>query len=76
MKKNECQPDIKTKDDVLNQLYVSAYDMQILNPKMTYANALKYIKEKREEMKKKNLYVPEGQTKVALTKLIKKDCGF
>ena len=66
----------KTKEEILSQLYVSAYDMQILNPMMSYARALNYIKEKREEMRRKGLYVPYGKTKVALTKLIKKDCGF
>lgn len=66
----------KTKEEILEQLYISAYDMQMLNPTMSYAQALSYIKEKRIEMKEKKLYVPTGKTKVALTKLVKKDCGF
>lgn len=66
----------KTKDEILKQLYLSAYDLQVLIPTMSYNTALNYIKEKRQEMKEKKLYVPEGQTKLALTKLIKKDCGF
>lgn len=66
----------KTKEEVLNQLYVSAYDMKILIPTMSYSNALKYITKKREEMKEKKYFVPGGKTKVALTKLVRKDCGF
>ena len=66
----------KTKEEVLNQLYLSAYDMRILNPTMSYPKALAYIEEKRIQMKEKKLFVPEGKTKVALTSLIKKDCGF
>lgn len=73
-KRNET--DKKTKDEVLDQLYLSAYDMQILNPTMTYQKALKYIKSKRTQMKEKNLFVPDGKTKVALTSLVRKDCGF
>lgn len=74
--KNEMKPTKKTKDEILDQLYLSAYDMQALNPTMTYQKALNYIEEKRAQMKEKNLFVPDGKTKVALTALIKKDCGF
>lgn len=66
----------KTKEEVLDQLYVSAYDLLILNPTMSYSTALNYVKEKRKEMKNKNLFVPPGQTKVVLMKLVKKDWGF
>lgn len=66
----------KTKEEILSQLYLSANDLQVLIPTMSYSTALNYIKEKRQEMEAKNLFVPPGQTKIALTKLIKKDCGF
>ena len=66
----------KTKEEVLGQLYVSAYDMQVLNPTMTYQKALDYIKAKRTQMEEKKLYVPNGKTKVALTSFVRKDCGF
>ena len=75
MKKENKVPD-KTKEEILEQLYLSAYDLQILIPTMTYATAIKYIKSAREEMKEKNLLVPEGQTKLALTKIIRKKFGF
>ena len=75
MEKENKVPD-KTKEEILEQLYLSAYDLQILIPTMTYATALKYIKAARDEMKKKNLLVPEGQTKLELTKIIRKQFGF
>ena len=66
----------KTKEEILNQLYVSAYDLQKLIPEITYVRALEYIKLARNEIKEKNLLVPEGQTKLALTKIIRKKFGF
>lgn len=66
----------KTKEEILNQIYLSAYDLQILNPTMSYVKALSYIKKKRKEMEEQKLYVPDGRTKVALTKLIKKEWGI
>ncbi len=73
----KCQPDIKkTKEEVLNQLYVSAYDLQVIFPTMGYESALDYIKQIRKKMENKNLFVPQGKTKLALLSIIKKDCGF
>ena len=75
MKEENKVPD-KTKEEILDQLYISAYDLQKLIPGITYANALAYIKSIQEEMEKKNLFVPSGQTKLALTRLIRKKFGF
>lgn len=66
----------KTKEEILDQLYLSADDLLILIPEMTYKTALSYISEIRLMMKDKNLFLPPGKTKLALTKLIRKDCGF
>ncbi len=66
----------KAKEEILDQLYISAYDLQVLIPSMSYAKALEYIEKKREEMKEKNMYIPDCRTKLALTKMIRKDCGF
>lgn len=66
----------KTKEEILEQLYLSAYDLQALIPTMTYATALDCIKKAREEMKEKNIFVPVGKTKIALTKIIRKKFGF
>ena len=66
----------KTKSEILDQLYLSADDLKILIPGITYATALKYIKEVREEMKSKNIFLPTSKTKLALTKLVRKKFGF
>ncbi len=75
MKEEKKVPD-KTKEEILNQLYISAYDLQKLIPEITYARALEYIKLAQDEMREKNLLVPDGQTKLALTKIIRKKFGF
>ncbi len=66
----------KTKEEILDQLYISAGDLKILIPEITYATALKYIKDVREEMKNKNIFLPVSKTKLALTKLVRKKFGF
>lgn len=66
----------KTKEEILDQLYLSADDLNVLIPEITYATALKYIKEIREEMEEKGYYLPHGKTKIALTKIIRKKFGF
>lgn len=66
----------KTVKEVLEQQYVTAYDMQIINPKLTYQNALDYIKRIRKIMVDKNLFCPPGKSNLALTWLVKKDLGI
>ncbi|MBR6689713.1 MAG: hypothetical protein IKL65_00080 [Bacilli bacterium] len=63
-------------EDILNQQYLTAKDLMKIIPKLSYKRALEYIEETREEMSKKNYCVPDGRTKVALTKLIKKKFGL
>lgn len=67
---------MKSKDEILEQLYITANDLQILIPKITYNRALNYIKDFRKKMEEKGLFVPEGKTKVALTKLVRKELGI
>jgi len=66
---------MKTQDEILNQKYITAKDIQKIIP-VGYARALSYIEELREEMKEKNYFVPDGRTKVALTKLFIKKFGI
>lgn len=75
MKKEKKVPD-KTKEEILEQLYLSAYDLQALIPTLGYTRALSYIEDARTEMKDKNIFVPSGRTKLALTKIIRKKFGF
>lgn len=67
---------MKTSEEILKQQYITARDMQQIIPSLNYLRALKYIDELRIEMKKKGYFVPEGRTKVALTKLFKKKFGI
>ena len=72
MKKNV--PD-KTNEEILKQLYISAYDLQLLIPGISYATSLKYIKVIREEMEKKNMFQQESKSLLAFTKLVRKKFG-
>ncbi len=66
----------KPVNEILEQQYISAYDLQAIIPHLAYNKALKYIEMFRSEMEEKNYFVPEGKTKVALTKLVKKKLGL
>ena len=67
---------MKTPEEILSQQYITARDMQKVIPKLGYTRALSYVDDLREEMKEKGYFVPDGKTKVALTKLFKKKFGI
>lgn len=67
---------IKDRNEILEQVYVSADDLEVLMPGVSYGQRLTLIKEIRNEMKQKNLYLPQGRTLVASTRLLKKKCGI
>lgn len=67
---------MKTKENILDQLYISASDLQILIQPMGRTTAIKCIKEIQEEMKEKGLFIPNTKTKLALTKLVRKRFGI
>ena len=67
---------MKTKDEILNQLYISAQDLKILIPTMGIQNCVNVIKEIREEMKIKKLFVPQSKPLLAQTKLVRKKFGI
>ena len=66
----------KNSEEILEQIYVSADDLQILMPGASYNQRLNLIKEIRSEMQEKNLYVPSGKILLASTKILKKKCGI
>lgn len=66
----------KTNEEILKQQYITARDIQQIIPNLGYVKALQYIDDLQEEMRMKNYYVPEGRTKVALTKLFIKKFGI
>lgn len=67
---------MKTTKEILDQQYITALDMKQIIPNLSYIRALKYIEDLRIEMKEKGYFVPEGRTKVALTKMFKKKFGI
>ena len=67
---------MKTTKEILDQQYITALDMQQIIPSLSYPRALKYIDELRIEMKNRGYFVPDGRTKVALTKMFKKKFGI
>lgn len=68
---------MKTREEILNQDYLQASDIQILIGNVNITTCRELIDEVREEMKNKNLYVPPGtKPKRALTKLVKKKLGI
>lgn len=74
--KKESPSTTKTKEEVLEQAYLSAYDIQTLIPKLSYKSALKIIKDTQEKMKEEKYRIPPGKTNLALTWMVKKDLGI
>jgi len=65
-----------TKEEILDQLYLSPQDIKKLVPTLSMDLCRKFIDEARAEMKEKNYYVPETKPKLALTKIVKKLMGI
>lgn len=66
----------KTINEILDQQYITAKDLMIIVPSFNYQTSLRYISRIRKKMEESNYYVPEGQIKVALTWMVKKDLGI
>jgi len=62
----------KTKEQIFNQVYMTAQDLKILAPTLGMENCRNIIKKVREEMKDANYYVPAGKPLIALTKSVRK----
>lgn len=67
---------MKTQEEVLNQLYVTAKDLKILMPTVSLDKCSKYIEMIQAEMKEKNFFIPETKPRLALTKLVRKRFGI
>lgn len=67
---------MKTKEEILNQSYITAQDLKTLIPTMGINRCVDYIKEIRVEMKQKGYFVPQTKPFVALTKLVRKKFGI
>ncbi len=66
---------MKTKEEILNQLYVSPQDVKILIPTLGMELCRQLVEETRNDMKEKNYFVPETKPKLALTKMLRKRIG-
>mgnify|MGYP001624599812 CR=1 FL=1 len=73
MKKEEKT---KTKEEILNQPYMSPQDLRILMPTVGMNVCRDYINEVRYEMEQKGYYVPKTTPRIALTKLVRKKLGL
>ncbi len=67
---------MKTKEEILNQLYISPQDLKILIPTLGKGYCIKVVKEIREEMEAKKIFVPQSKPLLAQTKLVKKRFGL
>ena len=67
---------MKTREEILNQDYMSAKDLKILIPSLGINKCVEYIKMVQEDMKNKNYFIPETKEYLALTKLIRKRFGI
>lgn len=67
---------MKTKEAILEQLYISPQDLKVLIPTLGKGYCLKVIKDIREEMELKKMFVPKSKPLLAQTKLVKKRFGI
>lgn len=67
---------LKTNEKILNQMYLSAYDLKELIPEVGIDRCRGYINEVIDEMEEKKLMIPRGKKKLALTSLMKKKFGW
>ena len=66
----------KTREQILNQDYMSAKDLKILIPTLGINNCRNIINEVVIDMRNDGCYVPPGKTIIALTKYVKKKLGI
>lgn len=67
---------MKTKEQILEQSYMTANDLKQLIPTMGINRCIDCIKEIQDEMEAKGYYVPKTRPFVALTKLVRKKLGI
>ncbi len=66
----------KTRDEVLNQDYITPQDLKIIMPTLGINNCIEIIREIRNDMKEQNLFVPNSKPLLALTRVAKKKLGL
>ena len=66
----------KSKDEILNQLYLSPQDLKQLVPSLGLDLCRNFINDARKEMQEKKYFVPQTKPKLVLTKIVKKKLGI
>lgn len=66
----------KTKEEILEQSYISPQDLKLLMPTVGMENCRQMIALIREEMQEKGFFVPQTTPRLALTKLVRKKFGI
>lgn len=67
---------MKTKEEILNQLYMTPQDLKIVAPALGINSCRSLINDVRLEMENKKYYVPQSKPRVALTSLVRKKLGI
>lgn len=67
---------MKTRDEILNQDYISAKDLKILIPTLGINKCVEYIKMIQNDMREKNYFIPETKEYLALTRMVRKKFGI
>lgn len=67
---------IKTKEEILEQPYMSPDDLKVLMPTVGIKVCRNYINEIRYDMEQKGYYVPQSTPRLALTKMVRKKLGL
>lgn len=67
---------MKTRQEIMEQLYMSASDLKTLIPELGIDRCRTYINNARTEMESLNYFVPRGKKKLALTSILKKKFGW
>lgn len=66
----------KTKEEILEQPYISPQDLKLLMPTVGMENCRQMIALIRDEMQEKGFFVPQTTPRLALTKLVRKKFGI
>lgn len=62
----------KTKEEILDQIYITAKDLKTLIPTLGKAHCIEIVKELRNEMEKEGMYVPKTKPLLVNVKMFRK----
>ena len=63
---------MKTKEEILNQLYITSNDLKLLIPTLGKGRCIEIVKELRDDMKEEGMYVPKSKPLLASVKVFRK----